>query len=39
MDILGTIQKLALESGFAQFFMSGGWKYLVMIAIDRKSVV
>ena len=34
MDILGTIQKLALESGFAQFFMSGGWKYLVMIAIS-----
>ena len=34
MDILGTLQKLALESGFAQFFMNGGWKYLVMIAIS-----
>jgi len=33
MDILGTLQKLALESGFAQFFMEGGWKYIVMIAI------
>ncbi len=33
MDILGTLQKLALESGFGQFFEPGGWKYLVMIAI------
>lgn len=34
MDILGTITKLALESGFGQFFEPGGWKYLVMIAIS-----
>jgi len=34
MDILGTLEKLAMESGFAQFFMNGGWKYLVMIAIS-----
>ena len=33
MDILGTLQKLALESGFAAFFMAGGWKNLVMIII------
>ena len=34
MDILGTVQKLALESGFAAFFTTeGGWKNLVMIAI------
>ena len=33
MDILGTLQKLALESGFAAFFMTGGWKNLVMIII------
>ena len=33
MDILGTLLKLWQESGFAQFFMDGGWKYLVMIAI------
>lgn len=33
MDVLGTIQKLAMESGFAAFFMAGGWKNLIMIAI------
>ena len=33
MDILGTLEKLALESGFASFFMAGGWKNLVMIVI------
>ena len=33
MDIIGTLQKLALESGFAGFFMAGGWKNLVMILI------
>ena len=33
MDILGTLQKLALESGFAAFFMAGGWKNLVMILV------
>ncbi len=34
MDILGTLQKLALESGFAAFFTTdGGWKNLVMILI------
>ena len=33
MDILGTLQKLAMESGFAAFFMADGWKNLVMILI------
>jgi len=34
MDILGTLQKLVLESGFAAFFTTdGGWKNLVMILI------
>ena len=34
MDILGTVQKLAMESGFAAFFLTdGGWKNLVMIVI------
>ena len=35
MDILGTVQKLAMESGFAAFFTTeGGWKNLIMIAIS-----
>jgi len=34
MDVLATLEKLALESGFAAFFMNGGWKFLVMIAIS-----
>ncbi len=35
MDILGTVQKLAMESGFAAFFLTeGGWKNLVMILIS-----
>ena len=34
MDILGVLQKLGLESGFAAFFVTeGGWKNLVMILI------
>ena len=34
MDILGVLQKLGLESGFASFFLTdGGWKNLVMIII------
>ena len=33
MNILDTLQKLAMESGFAAFFMAGGWKNLVMILI------
>ena len=33
MDILATLQKLAMESGFAAFFMAGGWKNLIMILI------
>ena len=32
MDILGTLQKLAMESGFAAFVVTdGGWKNLIMI--------
>ena len=32
MDILGTLQKLAMESGFAAFFVTDGvWKNLIMI--------
>ena len=34
MEILGVLQKLALESGFAAFFTTdGGWKNIVMILI------
>lgn len=33
MDVLGTLQNLMLESGFAAFFMAEGWKNLVMIII------
>ncbi len=34
MELLGTLQKLASESGFAAFFLTeGGWKNLVMIVI------
>ena len=33
MDILQTLSKLVNESGFAGFFLEGGWKYLVMIVI------
>ena len=34
MEIMGVLQKLALESGFAAFFITdGGWKNLVMILI------
>ena len=33
MDILGTLLKLWNESGFAQFFMDGGWKFAIMIAL------
>ena len=34
MDIMGILQKLASESGFAAFFLAeGGWKNLVMILI------
>ena len=33
MEILQTLSKLVNESGFAGFFASGGWKYLVMIVI------
>ena len=32
-NVLETLRKLAVESGFAGFFASGGWKYPVMIAI------
>ena len=33
MDILGTVSKLATESGFSAFFTDGGWKNLVMIIL------
>ena len=33
MDILGTLSKFALESGFAGFLSDGGWKNLIMIVI------
>ena len=33
MNVLDTLTKLWNESGFAQFFVSGGWKSLVMIAV------
>lgn len=34
MDILGTLRDLAMESGFAAFFLTdGGWKNIIMIII------
>ena len=33
MDILGTLQTLLAESGFAGFFADGGWKNLIMIGV------
>ncbi len=33
MDIIGTLQTLWLESGFAAFFADGGWKNLLMIGV------
>ena len=33
MNVFGTLKTLALESGFASFFMAGGWKNFVMILI------
>ncbi len=33
MDILGTLQTLFAESGFAGFFADGGWKNLIMIGV------
>ncbi len=33
MDILRTLSNLVETSGFAGFFASGGWKYLIMIAV------
>lgn len=33
MDILGTLSKLVVDSGFAGFFAAGGWKFLIMIAL------
>ena len=33
MNVFDTLKTLALESGFASFFMAGGWKNLIMIVI------
>ena len=33
MDILGTLQTLWLDSGFAGFFADGGWKNRIMIGV------
>lgn len=33
MSMLETLKMLALDSGFAAFFMAGGWKNLIMIII------
>ncbi|MBQ9411486.1 MAG: sodium ion-translocating decarboxylase subunit beta [Oscillospiraceae bacterium] len=33
MNVLETLGKLVRESGFAGFFASGGWKYVIMIAV------
>ena len=34
MDILETLKTILMDSGFAGFFMEGGWKNLLMIAIS-----
>jgi len=33
MDVLGTLEGLWLDSGFSRFFMDGGWKNIIMIAV------
>ncbi len=33
MDILGTLKGLWMDSGFNAFFMSGGWRSLIMIVV------
>ena len=33
MDIMGTLQTLWMDSGFAGFFADGGWKNLIMIGV------
>lgn len=33
MNILETLQRLLMDSGFVGFFMDGGWKNLIMIAV------
>ena len=33
MNVLDTLKELVVTSGFAGFFASGGWKYVVMIAV------
>ena len=33
MSFIETLKELALESGFAAFFMTGGWKNLIMILL------
>ena len=32
-NVLDTLSKLAMESGFAGFFAAGGWQNLVMIVV------
>ena len=34
MNILETLQRLWMDSGFVGFFMDGGWKNLIMIAVS-----
>lgn len=34
MNILETLKRLLMDSGFIGFFMDGGWKNLIMIAIS-----
>jgi oxaloacetate decarboxylase beta subunit len=33
MDVLGTLKGLLMDSGFSGFFVNGGWKSLIMIAV------
>ena len=36
MNILDSLQKLVMESGFASFFITdGGWKNLIMVLPSR----
>ena len=34
MNIVETLEKLWSDSGFQSFFVDGGWKNLIMIAIS-----
>ena len=34
VNILETLQRLLMDSGFVGFFMDGGWKNMIMLAVS-----